>query len=233
LFSIDGYNDNDSDRLFQIDAATGAGTVVGETRFNWNFRCVCFHPVSGILFGATDNSLYTISTVNGEATLVANITGANLDQLTALAISPAGQAFITDIGNVDLFSLDLQTGQATHIGAVGGTGNWFNDLAFDSSGTLHGARTNGGVYSINTASAAPTFEFSGTYSGLVYIASGAPPCYANCDNSTGSPQLTANDFSCFLNRYVSGESYADCDGVGGLTANDFACFLSAYVTGCS
>ena len=58
-------------------------------------------------------------------------------------------------------------------------------------------------------------------------------CYANCDGSSGSPLLTANDFSCFLNRYANGESYANCDGVGGLTANDFSCFLNAYAAGCS
>jgi hypothetical protein len=60
-----------------------------------------------------------------------------------------------------------------------------------------------------------------------------PSCYANCDQSSGNPLLTANDFSCFLNQYVTGQSYANCDGVGGLTANDFSCFLSAYVNGCS
>jgi hypothetical protein len=58
-------------------------------------------------------------------------------------------------------------------------------------------------------------------------------CYANCDGSTGTPVLTPNDFACFLNRYAAGETYANCDGVGGLTANDFACFLNAYAAGCS
>jgi hypothetical protein len=60
-----------------------------------------------------------------------------------------------------------------------------------------------------------------------------PACYVNCDCSTSSPVLTANDFSCFLNRFVEGDQYANCDGVGGLTANDFSCFLSSYATGCS
>jgi hypothetical protein len=60
---------------------------------------------------------------------------------------------------------------------------------------------------------------------------GAPPtCYANCDGIGG---LTANDFTCFLTAYTTGQSYANCDGVGGLTANDFACFLNAYTNGCS
>jgi hypothetical protein len=60
----------------------------------------------------------------------------------------------------------------------------------------------------------------------------AAVCYANCDGSTAAPILTANDFTCFLNAYANGQSYANCDGVGGLTANDFACFLNAYAVGC-
>ncbi len=58
-------------------------------------------------------------------------------------------------------------------------------------------------------------------------------CYANCDQSTACPTLTANDFMCYLQRSVMGHSYADCDGVGGLTAGDFICFLSRYNNGCT
>ncbi len=60
-------------------------------------------------------------------------------------------------------------------------------------------------------------------------------CYANCDGSTTAPQLTANDFQCFLNRFAAGESYANCDNstsTPSLTANDFQCFLNKYAAGC-
>ena len=63
-----------------------------------------------------------------------------------------------------------------------------------------------------------------------------PGCYANCDGSTGSPVLTANDFQCFANAYAAGSSTANCDGSTGtpqLTANDFQCFANAYAAGCS
>ncbi|MBX3376388.1 MAG: hypothetical protein KF678_05230 [Phycisphaeraceae bacterium] len=65
-----------------------------------------------------------------------------------------------------------------------------------------------------------------------------PPlsCYANCDGSTGSPKLTANDFQCFLNSYANGDTYANCDASIGsplLTANDFLCFLNKFAAGCS
>lgn len=63
-----------------------------------------------------------------------------------------------------------------------------------------------------------------------------PSCYVNCDCSTGNPVLSANDFTCFLNRFVEADPYANCDGSAGtplLTANDFSCFLTNYAAGCS
>ena len=65
---------------------------------------------------------------------------------------------------------------------------------------------------------------------------GTTSCYANCDGSTGSPVLTANDFQCFANAFAAGSSSANCDGSTGtpsLTANDFQCFANAYAAGCS
>jgi hypothetical protein len=63
-----------------------------------------------------------------------------------------------------------------------------------------------------------------------------PTCYPNCDGSTGTPSLTANDFQCFINAYAAGAAYANCDGSTGtptLTANDFQCFINTYAGGCS
>ncbi len=63
-----------------------------------------------------------------------------------------------------------------------------------------------------------------------------PRCKINCDGSTTSPVLSANDFQCFLNSFAAGNCYANCDGSTSnplLTANDFQCFLNAYSAGCS
>jgi len=60
-------------------------------------------------------------------------------------------------------------------------------------------------------------------------------CYANCDGSTASPVLTANDFFCFLYKFSQGDGYTNCDGstvAPVLTANDFQCFLNAFAQGC-
>ncbi len=63
-----------------------------------------------------------------------------------------------------------------------------------------------------------------------------PTCYANCDLSTTPPVLNVNDFSCFLNKFVSGDSYANCDGSTAppvLNINDFVCYLNLFTVGCS
>jgi len=60
-------------------------------------------------------------------------------------------------------------------------------------------------------------------------------CYANCDGSVGAPILNVLDFSCFIGRYVSGDSRANCDGSTTppvLNILDFQCFLTRFAAGC-
>jgi hypothetical protein len=228
LYSIDGYNDPNPDRLFKINRDTGAGAVVGPTGFNWNFRTVCVNPATNVLYAATDNTLYTINTSTGAATVVANIAGPSLDQLTALAINAQGQAYITDIGDTDLFSLNLSTGQATRIGSVGGSGNWFDDLAFNSAGVLYGSRANGGVYTIATATAVQTLKFFAIARGLAFVPD-TVPCYPDCN---GDGVLGLADFGCFQTKFALNDPYADCNGDGVLGLADFGCFQTKFALGC-
>lgn len=59
-------------------------------------------------------------------------------------------------------------------------------------------------------------------------------CYANCDGSTGTPQLSPADYTCFLARYRAGDVYANCDGSTGTVFSpaDYTCFLAKYRAGC-
>lgn len=61
------------------------------------------------------------------------------------------------------------------------------------------------------------------------------PCYPNCDGSTGAPALNVQDFTCFLQRFATGNAYANCDGSTGtpvLNVQDFTCFLQKFAQGC-
>ena len=67
------------------------------------------------------------------------------------------------------------------------------------------------------------------------IGAEAPPCYANCDNSTNAPVLNVSDFTCFLQKFSSGNAYANCDGSTAtpvLNVGDFTCFLQKFGAGC-
>jgi hypothetical protein len=233
LWSIDGYNDANPDRLFKIDRLTGAGSVVGPTGENWNFRTMCLNPQDGTLYAATDNRLYKMDTNTGGASFIADIVSplGHLDQLTALAINAQGQAYISDIGDVSFFSLDLSTGIATHIGDIrpGAGAEWFEDLAFDSSGVLWGAHFNfGGMYTIEVGSATETFKFASGATGLAFVGGGAE-CYPDCD---GDEVLTLADFGCFQTKFALGDLYADCNGDLVLNLADFGCFQTQFALGC-
>jgi probable HAF family extracellular repeat protein len=80
------------------------------------------------------------------------------------------------------------------------------------------------------------FQFAAAEPFIAYLDGAQAPCYANCDASSTTPVLTANDFSCFLNLFASGNSAANCDGSSiqpVLTANDFSCFLNRFAAGCT
>jgi hypothetical protein len=60
-------------------------------------------------------------------------------------------------------------------------------------------------------------------------------CYPNCDGSTAAPVLNVQDFSCFLQKFASGNPYANCDASTQpptLNVADFSCFLQKYAAGC-
>jgi hypothetical protein len=228
LYSIDGYNDPNPDRLFKIDPTFGTGVVVGPTGENWNFRCVEVHPETGVIYAIRDNALYTLDGATGAAALIKSLSAPTLDQLTSLAIAHTGEAYGTDIGDTGLFKIDLATGAMTHLGNIGGSGNWYQDMAFDSTGRLLACRQGGGVYDVNVANATEALAFGGTYIGLAFMGE-AHSCYPDCD---GSGALDIDDFICFQTFFALGDPYADCDGDGLQNIDDFICFQTLYAFGC-
>jgi probable HAF family extracellular repeat protein len=70
------------------------------------------------------------------------------------------------------------------------------------------------------------------------------PCTANCDNSTSTPILNVDDFTCFINQFAAAAAlphaqqlthYANCDGstiAPALNIDDFTCFINRFAQGC-
>jgi hypothetical protein len=181
LLSIDGLDDNISDRLFRIEPLSGAGTNLGNTLFNWSRRSCDVHLPSNTIYAVTATPgptprLFRIDRSTGAATLVATSAFVpGLDQVSALAISPSGEAYVSDLANTSLFRMDLVTGALTFIGDSGpiGVNDGFSDLAFDSIGRLWGVRSQGGLYRIDTETAIATkVANSARWSGIAFVSEG-------------------------------------------------------------
>ncbi len=141
-------------------------------------------------------------------------------------------------------SLTLYSGQAITL-SVSATGVGALSYQWRKNGTIltDGGRISGASTSALVISPAVLSD-SGSYDVVIADDCGtrssspaalAVRCYANCDNSAGTPVLTANDFQCFLDRFAAGDPYSNCDASTGtptLTSNDFQCFLNAFAAGC-
>ncbi len=139
----------------------------------------------------------------------------------------------------------------TNVGAS--SVDWASPVAYDPAnptlgnavrwGTMYNFRFDSNVPPVNTGTATVGFYKPGdpaSVTGVAWIPDptwtiAVPPCYANCDGSTDSPVLSANDFTCFLAKFRAGDLYANCDGSTDapvLSANDFTCFLVQFRAGC-
>jgi hypothetical protein len=232
IYSIDGYNDAYSDRTFRIDRTSGAGTVVGDTGFNWNFRFVYAHPITDVLHAGRDSQLYTIDRATGAATFVTNITPGTIGQVTAIAIDSQGNAYCTSISTDSLYTLDLNTGETTLIGY---NGLAFQDLAFDSSDALYGVNFSdaGTLYKIDTNDGTATFIASTSYRGITFVVEG-PECPGDVDGD-GDTDLT--DLGTLLSAYGSApgdpnwDPACDFDADDDVDLGDLAFLLADYGCG--
>ena len=77
-----------------------------------------------------------------------------------------------------------------------------NDNACGQLSSLDVPVTQGAIYRIRIGGRSNLDM--GTYLLNVGFTAAPGTCYANCDGSTSSPRLTANDFQCFLNAFAAG-----------------------------
>jgi hypothetical protein len=233
-------------RLYTINPSTGAATLLGVVTGVPN-------PINGLGYDPATDTLYGVQQANGQlctinvSTLIATAIGPTNPTRTigALEFSPMDNALygIDDAGGASkLVKWTSPTSAPVQVG--GGLGAGFNDcngLGVTDDGqlwTMHSGRllrvspTTGLATIVGFTNAV----FGASYGISAILTPPAPACYANCDQSSGSPLLTANDFQCFLNKFAAGDTYANCDGSTGipaLTANDFQCYLNKFAAGCS
>ncbi len=148
------------DRLYRIDPATAATTVVGETGRSLIFA-LDFNGTT--LLGShfkLDTRISSLSTSTGEAKGIVNLTGDGdphfrIDALTTMAPDTM-LIMIRKRGNHNVLqSVNLLTGAIGSPIATGG-GPPIGAMDFASDGNLYGVDTKGGVWRINPTTGART-----------------------------------------------------------------------------
>jgi hypothetical protein len=117
-------------RLGQVDVATGA--VSGLVNMGITMTDIAYSP-TGVLYGTSFSSLYTINPLTGATTLV----GTHNANLNALVFRTDGTLFAA--GGSTLYTLNQGTGATTSVGAMGFGSS--GDLAFNGGDLFLAAST--------------------------------------------------------------------------------------------
>ncbi len=219
----------------QVAAGSGTLTRIRGTLTTGDADMFKIRVCDAANFGATTVGNTTVDTILSIYNSNGNGIAHNDDEPAPSTVfqSRLSNTFVGPAGNGDYYIAVTQFNkQATN--ALGQL--WINDNTTGHEYRIERAPDGPGAASPLTGWTTATGTggaYSITFTGACFVVGG---CYANCDGSTGSPALTANDFQCFINEYAANHAYANCDGSTGnpaLTANDFQCFINKYAGGCS
>ena len=224
--------------LYTVDPATGVATLVVTLT-----GVAPGHTIRGMAFDANDrlyvtldmsiaDTLGVVDTTTGQFTPIGP-TGRT--DIQGLGFDPQGGLWAVSVIVDQISRIDISTGLATVVGGSGISGD-NQALEFDDAGTMYVLRTILKRVDPATGNATLIGAVGGDYRGMAFVGSGPPPCYADCDTSTGIGVLDIFDFLCFGNRFAAGDPYAcDCDtttGLGVCDIFDFLCFGNAFNAGC-
>ncbi|MCW5519642.1 T9SS type A sorting domain-containing protein [Aureitalea sp. L0-47] len=187
--------DFDNTELVIIDTATGAATSVGPLTglLAGHFpEGISLDPTTGTMYAlSTDGAttqLYTVDTTTGTLTPVGAGTGNSLG--IWLEIDNSGVGYMADVGDDNLYSVDLSTGVGTLIGPLGVDINFVQEATVDPTtdilyaGIYDGANTVISTVDKNTGAATP-LGISGAYEQGILSVNATPVVGNNtCANAT-------------------------------------------------
>lgn len=178
-------------------------------------------------------AMYTFVSPAPQATGEIRITGYGTTSGTQGTPREWSQVQKTHVGN-----FVQHTGTTLRYTADTTGGNSGSPVIHENTGNVIGVHTHGGCTSTGGSNAGTAAQhtnwtnFRNNPRGVCV----PPPCYADCDQSTGPGVLDIFDFLCFQNRFNNGDPYAcECDqstGVGVCDIFDFLCFNNRFAQGC-
>jgi hypothetical protein len=151
-----------TDNFWEINAMTGASTILGEMGFA--IMGIAYDDNNNILYGTNGVNLYTMNVNTGAATLVGalwynlNGTPTNLASMNGLLIDIAYDNYTNTLYGIDLaydclWEINTSTRELTLIGFLGIDINYAQDAAFDQDNGLlflAGYAAGGALYWIDT-----------------------------------------------------------------------------------
>ena len=145
------------DEFVRIHPADGALDPIGLTGFVWNISTLEIDPTTGIYQATHGGDLYMIDPGTGKASLVGPIQGLKpFDCICGLGIDPQGKALGVGVVGYALYSIDLATATATHLGDLPFQFGVVTDAAVDLQGRLFvswsasGPQFQRGIYLVDT-----------------------------------------------------------------------------------
>ena len=144
--SYNVYSISDNNYLYEINLQSGVTTQVGPLGISDDFEGLAYNPLNGLLYAAGDSSrkLYRINSSTGAATEIGALEVSGSEY--GLTFDAAGQLYLID--DVNLYSVDTQTGTATLIGNQGVANT--DSIAW-LDGVLYVTGSHGNLYSIDPA----------------------------------------------------------------------------------
>ena len=191
LYAISLAETGESSVLYTIDPSSGAGTAIGYTGPTLN--ALVFSP-SGTLYAAGGDSLYTLNTSTGQATLIGSGSGSGTYSSSGdLAFDSRGVLYLTSTGSSgdQLFSINPATGQGAPIGNIGYSQVY--GLSY-YNGTAYGFTSGGTVLNVNlsTGLGASIATYSPGFDGTTVYAPAAASVPSDF-NHDGHPDVIWED----------------------------------------
>jgi hypothetical protein len=202
-------------------------------------------PAPGANLGATVRVMNDLRDVGGSV----QATGHSEGSTAAVWFSDTGWTFLPPGGRRNVVTSLNNRREAVgnsqdNTGAVGDHGFYWSqatgrqllqDLIVDPPG-VYAVWLAYDINEVGTVAAVIADRASGqSFGALLVRTDGAAPCYANCDQSATPPVLNVQDFTCFLQKFGSGDAAANCDQSTPppvLNVQDFTCFLQKFSAGC-
>lgn len=175
------YLATDGGSLYTVDTTTGAATLVGSLGVSYGNGGMSFDQ-NGVGYLVTSGGLFTFNKATGAAALVGDGDYNNADIVEGLSSGAfVGTTLFAGPDNStasNLYSIDLTTGDATIVGALGVTTGSQTGLTFDSASNLLYMlnEADSSVYAINYDTGAATFvaTYSGNFESLALANPGNP-----------------------------------------------------------